>query len=292
MKTISAPLREALLRRGTSTCFCIKIVDNSGTAYGFTTLDSSIRFNDGIHDIVYDAKQELAPRNIQQEASLETDNTELEGWFDELIEQLALTGQLEQAEVTIYRVPYLKKQLGAELVGFGSLGEVSFSQDGNGKRKVEFRGLTQALQNKTIPLYSLTCRAEFGDERCGMPLVWEEAEVSANSDNPQLVFTVSGLSHIDGYFDLGIIEFLDGDNAGAQMEIETWLATGAVKLAFLAPFPIADGVQVRLRQDCAKTAAACKAYNNIANMRAEHLTPSQERAIMVPGANIKSPGSK
>jgi len=292
MKKIAEALREAFLKPGTSTCFCIKLVSVEGEAFGFTTLDTDIQFDDGIHNIVYDSTQELSPQNIQQEAAYESDNTELTGWFNDVIEQMALAGRFDSAEVTIYRIAYLRKELGAEVVAYGSLGEVDFSQDNDGKRKVEYRGLTQQLQTKTIPLYSLTCRAKFGDDRCGMVFQWEAATVTSVTDNPFLVLTVSGPAQIDDYFNLGVLEGLTGDNAGAQIEVETWNTTGEIKLSFMAPFAFKVGDTLRIRRDCNKTEAMCLAYGNIINMRAEHLTPVQDRSVMVPGANIKSVGAQ
>jgi uncharacterized phage protein (TIGR02218 family) len=292
MKQTPGNFQEALRKPGTSTCFLIKIVASDDAVYGFTTLDTDVTFNDGIHNVVYDSRQELSPQNIQQEASYAADNTELDGWLEDVTEQIALAGRWDSAELTIYRIMYLRKDLGVEVVGYGTVGEISFSQDGDGKRKVEYRGLTQTLQNKTVPLYSLTCRAAFGDERCGMPFVWQTGTVSVVTDNPHLVFTITGVAQADGFFNLGVIEFLTGQNAGAVLEVETWLTTGAIKLSFLTPYPVEIGDTLRIRQDCLKTEAACLAYGNILNMRAEHLAPVQEKALMVPGAQVKSVGAQ
>jgi hypothetical protein len=109
-------------------------------------------------------------------------------------------------------------------------------------------------------------------------------------DNPYVQFTVAGVAQPDDYFQLGIIEFLTGQNAGATIEVETWLASGVVQTSFLLPFPASVGDTLRIRKDCGKTEADCIAYGNIVNMRAEHLTPVQDQSLMVPGAYIKSEG--
>lgn len=293
MKKIPTPLVLTLGKPGTSTCFLVKIVSKSdGSAYGFTTLDANVRFNDQRHDLVYSATQELRPQNIQQEGTFETDNTQLAGWFDTALENLILAGNFDSGEVTIYRVAYLNLAAGAEVIAFGVMGEVDFSADNNGRRSVEFRGLTQLLQVHIVPLYSLTCRADFGDANCTMPFIWTPGTISAVADNPYTTFTISGVSEPDDFYVLGVINFLTGPNAGADLEIESWSSGGNVVLSFLAPYPVSVGDMVRIRQDCDKTATACKNYGNIINMRAEHLTPVQDKAVMVPGAYIKSTGAQ
>lgn len=292
MKKIPTPLVVSLNKPGTSTCFLVKMVSKvDGTAYGFTTLDANLFFNDGRHAIWYSATSELRPQNIQQETSYETDNTELAGWFDDAVANLVLAGNFDSGELTIYRVAYLNLTYGAEVVAYGLVGEIDFSVDDNGRRSVGFRGLTQLLQNKIVPLYSLTCRAGFGDERCGMPFVWANGVVTVVGDNPYTQFAISGVTQPDNFYELGIINFTTGANAGADMEIESWQANGNLVLSFLTPQPVKIGDVVRIRQDCNKTFTNCKSYNNVVNMRAEHLTPTQDKAVMVPGAYIKSTGA-
>jgi uncharacterized phage protein (TIGR02218 family) len=270
----------------------VKIVTTDGEAIGFTTLDDDLTLDDGFGAVTYDSRQELRPQNIQQEANFESDNTDLTGWFAPAVKTLVLSGALSVAEVTIYRVMYLETDVGMEIVGFGTIGSVDFSSDGDGKRKIEFLGLTQKLQRHIINLYSLTCRADFGDERCTMPFVWELGTVSAVGDNPSTQFTISGVTEPDGYFLLGVVLFTGGDNDGVSMEVEDWKADGSVVLSFPMPNPVKVGDTLKIRRDCDKTAAMCKAYGNIINMRAEHLTPTEDKALMVPGAYIKSSGAQ
>lgn len=292
MKKIPIVLQDAYNKPGRSTCFLVKIVRKDGTVSGFAALDADVTFNDGIHSITYDAFQELRPQNIQTEANYDVDNTDLVGWFNTAMEKLVLAGAFAMAEITIYRVAYLNLSAGPEVIAYGTVGAVDFSTDRKGKRTVAYRSLMQQLKQTVNEPYSLTCRAAFGDERCGMPFVWSPAAVGAVGDNPYMALVLSGVVAADGYYDFGIIEVLTGDNAGAELEIESWLSTGVVQLSFLAPFPFKVGDTLRIRRDCGKTEADCLAYGNIVNMRAEHLTPVQDRSIMVPGAYIKSVGAQ
>ena len=289
-RDIPIQLLDTFAKPGKSTCFLVKIKSLSNAdVYGFTTLDAAMRFNDGRDEVLYRASNILKPQNIQSSWNIEdSDNTELHGWFDDIMAQTVSAGLLNGAEITIYRVAYNRLSLGAEIVGFGTVGKAEFSASKQGSRKVEFRGLSDALRRKVSPVYSLTCRNDFGDERCGKPFVWEPATISAVYNN-LMAFTVTGPSQIDDYYSFGVVKFVNGNNANVEMEIETWKADGQIKLSFVTPYAIENGVQVMLRKDCDKLDITCiEVYNNIINFNGEHLTPVQDQSLMVPGAYIKS----
>lgn len=291
-KKIPATLIAEYSKDSTSTAIAVRIQSvKTGEVVGFTNCDTTVRFDDGDGMVSYSPTEELAPQNFQTSADMAVDNTKLTGWFDDLMERKFLAGVFESAKITIYRVAYLNLSAGWEVVGYGSVGEVDYASDAKERRKIEFRGLTQILAESTNQLYSLTCRAQFGDTKCKMPLVWESGTISAVGSNAQNKFTVSGINRPAGYFELGVINFVDGDNAGADLEIESWEAGGSVKISYASPYPVTVGTNVRLRRDCDKTETNCKAYGNIANMRAEHLTPTEDQSLMVPGAYIKNRNS-
>lgn len=287
MKTIPVQLLSSFKKAGRSTCFLVKIVETTGEATGFSGLDANVHFNDGEHDLVYAPDEELRPQNIQNSLDMEVDTTELVGWFKEAVEQKILAGKFKSAEITIYRVSYLNLSYGAEVVAFGYVGRIQYSASSNGKRNIEYRSLTQLLKSKRNDIWSLTCIVPFGGDDCGMPFVWHAGTVAAVEDN-FLRFQISGVAQPTDFFNLGVVIFDAGENEAYDVEVESWTSDGWVTLSFVTPYPIVNGVAVRIRQDCDKTATACKAYNNIINMRAEHLTPVQDQALMVPGAYVKS----
>lgn len=291
MKSIPLLLLTDLKKLGTAWCYCVKVKTTDGDIYGYTNLDTDLTVFDGVDSVRYSSQEEMSPQNIQTESNFEVDNTDLLGWFDEEMEKLVVSGKFGMAEVTIYRVAYQRPQNGVEIVAYGTVGEVDFAQDNKGKRKIEFRSLMQQLKQKVNENYSLLCRAQYGDERCGMPFVWEAAVVSVVAD-VNLRFTLNGLARPNGWFDFGVVEFTSGDNAGKDLEVESWLSNGSVVLSFVTPYPVKVGDGVRIRRDCGKTETDCMGYGNIHNMRAEHLTPVENSAVMVPGAYVKSVGAQ
>lgn len=291
MKNIPVQLVNTFKKPGRSTCFFVKVVCKDGDVFGFSSLDASLWFDDEEHNVWYRATKELLPQNIQQEANFSVDNTVLQGWFGDDMAKQVLAGKFDFAEITIYRVAYLRLSQGFEIVGYGTVGEVTFNADKKDKRKVEFRSLMQQLKQIVTEYYSLTCRADYGDSRCGMPLDWANGVVTAIGMNPYLSFTSDAPAQPDGFYELGVLEFLTGDNTGYEVEVEYSWNDGRVQLSFLPPYPVSVNDQLRIRQDCGKTEADCLAKDNIINMRAEHLTPVEDASIMVPGAYIKSSGA-
>lgn len=287
MKLIPIALLDSLNKPGRSVCFLVRIECVTGEVFGFTNLNRVVRFDDGDGLVVYRAKHELSPMNVQFTADLEVDNTELQGWFDESMTELVLAGKFNNAKTTVYRINYLHPEYGAEVVSHGTIGKVEYSISREGRRKVDWRGYTDVLKDKKSDQFSLTCRNQFGDSNCGMPYVWQTGTIVAVDDNRQR-FQVSGISQPTGHFDLGVVEFMSGQNLGYWMEIESWSSDGWLDMSFVSPFVIAGGVVVRLRQDCDKRHSTCVAYGNAVNMNAEHLTPVQDQSIMFPGAYVKN----
>lgn len=288
MKQISLQLLNTLQKPGRSTCFCCKVVSRDGTVVvGFTNLDDVVRFNDGLHLVEYDPTQAMVPQNIQSVSDLDPDNTELHGWFNDEVKAALMSGVLQSGEVTVYRVSYLKLSEGAEVVAYGTIGKVDYMANASGSRKVEFLGLDALIANASCDLTSVTCRNDFGDDICRMPLIWESGTVIAVED-PLFRFQVSGIARPDNWFSLGVVVFDTGENATVDLEVESWTSDGWITLSFAPPNNILNGVGVRLRQDCDKTFTTCKGYNNVRNMNAEHLMPVSDTSLMVPGAYIKS----
>lgn len=286
-KLIPAVLIDAFGQPTVSTCYLIRIEMKNGEVKGFTSADFLINFDDGFGVVAYEPDEELRPQNIQSSSNMTVDNTKLQGWFSEELEQNVVAGMLDSAKLQIYRVAYLQLEKGFEIVASGTVGEIEYNSDAKDRRKIEFRSLTRQLTDNKSDLYSLTCRTEFGSEECGMPFVWQDGTIDLiPGENAQLIFKVVGISQPAGWFDFGIILFESGANEYAELEIESWAADGTVKLSYLTPYQIEDGASVKLRRDCGKTEADCIAYGNIVNMRAEHLTPAEDVAIGVPGAYI------
>jgi uncharacterized phage protein (TIGR02218 family) len=290
MKRIPLQLQTHLREPATTWCFLLRVACVGrwdGVVFGFTTLDVDLSYDDGAGLISYRAENGFKPERIQSAADFSVDNTDLMGWVAAsgiTVEEVA-AGLLDYAEVTVYRVNYMDLIQGHEVVMFGTCGQTKC----HGNAWVtEYRSLMQQARQTISTVYSLTCRAGYGDERCGMPFVWTDSVVSAGWDDPNRVFVANGLAGDSGFYDLGVIQWLSGSNAGLESEVFSFEAGGLIRLALPAGFDIEAGDTFRIRQDCDKAFATCKAKGNVLNFRGEHLTPVSDTSLSVPGAYVRS----
>jgi uncharacterized phage protein (TIGR02218 family) len=291
MKTIPAALQTYIDQEATTLCLLCKVSCKNGTILGFTNLDASVSYNDGTGLLTYAADQGFTPHRIQATADLAIDNTELDGWVTAtgVTEAQIRAGLFDFAKIIVYRVNYLDLSASHEIVVSGTAGETEFTQLG---WKTEFRSLTQQLKQPISKLYSLTCRAKFGDAKCTKAFTWVSGSVTSVGVETDRQFTDSTATQADGFYALGVIEWLTGANIGQQMEIDSYVAK-AFTHTFALAYAIAIGDTYRRRQDCDKTFAMCKnTHNNVLNNRSEHLIPVAEAAkLMVPGAYISTVGA-
>lgn len=288
MKSIPIALQSHLDQDATTTCLLLRVETKDGTVYGFTSLDADVVYDDGDGSVTYRADNGFTPERLQTSADLNVDNTDLQGWVssDGITEQQIRAGLFDYAQVRCYRVNYMDLSAGHEVYMVGTCGETTYTRNG---WKTEFRSLTQQLKQPIAKLYSLKCRAKFGDAQCGKALTWTAGTVTAvDGTEPDRIFTATGLSAADGFYDLGVVEWLTGDNAGAQMEVDTYtdpanVVTHALPLAY----PIQVGDTFQIRQDCTKELAYCRdTHNNVVNFRGEPYIPTDGGLSMVPGAQV------
>lgn len=292
MKKIPIRLQSHLQEYATTWCYIMRVAcvgKWAGVVRGFTSLDQSLVYDDGDGAVTYRSDNGFMPAKFQQQADFSVDNTDLTGWVtdEDISEADILAGIFDAAEVTIYRVNYMDLSQGHEVVAFGTLGETEFDEN---RWKCEFRSLTQQSKQPYGKVYSLTCRNQYGDEKCKMPFEWFNVTIDALGEDPHLVIVASELEQADGYFAPGVVEVLTGANAGADMDVDQFFTGGIIQLALQMPMPFQAGDTIRIRVDCDKEFSTCKVKGNVLEFRGEHLTPVADTALAVPGAYIRRAG--
>lgn len=253
MKTISPQLLAHKQGQVTSVCLLLKVEREDGVFFGFTDLDADIAYDDGSGVLTYEASRGFTPSAIDLAGNLSVDNADLVGLMAQLDTGFSIedvrAGKFDYARVKIYQVNYDDLSMGHEWMASGSLGEVTYE---DGEIRAEFRSLSQILKQNVCQLASLTCRAEYGDARCGKELVWFEATVTAQGAESTSTFTSTDLDQETGYFVPGIVEWLTGSNAGKKIEVEKFVSGGTVSLLLPMYYPILVGDTFRIRIDCNK----------------------------------------
>ena len=294
MKSIPVALQSHLDGDATTLCLLTRIACKDGTVIGFADLDVDIAYDDGDGTVTYEAENGgLAPQRLQASSDLTVDNTELQGWVSSsgITEAQIRAGLFDYAQVRIYRVNYMDTSQGHEIVATGTAGETVFSANG---WKTEFRSLVQQLRQPISKLYSLTCRAKFGDAQCGKSFTWVSGTVTSVGTETDRMFD-SGVSGADDLYNLGVVEWLTGDNAGGQMEVDDF-GSGEFVLSLAMPYAIQVGDTFRVRKDCNKewddASNGCLfhwAVDRALHFRGEpHIPVADGGASMIPGTEIGS----
>lgn len=250
MKSIPIALQSHLDQDATTLCQLVRVETKDGEVLGFTDLDADVIYDDGNGSVTYVAENGFTPSRHQASADMAVDNAELSGVVQSggITEAQIRAGLFDYAKVRIYRVNYMDLTQGHEIIATGTAGETHFSANG---WRTEFRSLTQQLKQPISNLYSLTCRVPFGSAKCGKSFTWVSGTVTSVGTNTRLTFTDSALTQADAYFDGGVVEWLTGNNAGAQMEVETH-ASDTITHALPLAYAIQAGDTFRVRKDCSK----------------------------------------
>lgn len=163
MKTISPELKAHMAQQVTTMCTCWKLVRQDGTTLGFTNNTSDLTY-DGV---LYEAATGFTPSNISASEDLAVDNMEVVGLLDSqsISRDDLLAGEYDGAQVYIFMVNYEDLTMGDLKLASGTLGEVSI---GKVTFEAELRGLAQQLDQTIGEVFSVTCRADLGDARCGL----------------------------------------------------------------------------------------------------------------------------
>lgn len=240
-RTIPIALQPHIKGDATTLCLLIKItpVQPGYDAFGITTLDSDVSYDDGHGVILYSAAVGAEPSNMTSSADLSVSGGEtkqLQPVFDTpMTEEQLQAGACDYAKFVVYIVNYNDLTSGHHIVyQTGTLGRNSQSDYGL-SWMAELRGLTQPLKQSITEKWSLTCRAVFGSTGrtaqsrypCNFPIdtLWADGIVTGvGVDDTQLFMTETLVPPYGGA--PGMVEWLTGQNAGRSDETETFTATG------------------------------------------------------------------
>ena len=275
--SVSVAMAAYLAQDVTTLAFLWKVIRPDGAVFGFTSHDTDITYL----GLTYKADTGFIPSTTNTSSGLAVDDAEIQGVLSALAINQAeiLAGVWDGSEVWLYQVNYEDLTAGAIIMRRGWIGEI---KSGKNAFTSELRGLTQKLAQQIGQNYSPTCRATFGDARCGKNLDDYKVTGAITSVADLHEFADTARVEADHYFDLGLITFITGLNAGLSREVKLFTATSIFcELPF--PFAIEIGDDYEMWKGCNKTFATCKdTYNNIINFRGEPYIPIGDTLIQGP----------
>lgn len=195
---------------------CIEIERNDGIFVRLTNHDKNLSVNGQ----TYLTGATFNTSAIKSSADLSVDNLQMDIGIDaDLIEKVDFDSDLyKRAKYTIIAVNWENLSDGVMVLAKGWVGDITLRN--TSFATLQLRGLTQALQRNFLNYYSPTCRAVFGDSKCGVattPFRLHEQSQTYKVGNWALVPTVSGSANATNHsFEA------DGAVANGTSGISSW----------------------------------------------------------------------
>jgi uncharacterized phage protein (TIGR02218 family) len=304
--TIPVALQTHLNQDATTTCRLLRIAPKRGAAFGYSSTNRAVDYNDGAGLITYQVQSGFDVSTVVGSADTSVDNAEarvlaLAG--GPVTEAMINAGELDGAEFSLYEVNYLGLVTGRhKVVMHGYVGRARSLR--GAAFTLELRSLIDLLRQEPWEKYQRRCRvrqfgSQPGDERfpCMFALAPElvtGVAVTSVGTEANRTFTASSLAQAAAYFAPGMLTWTTGPNAGLSFEIETFATGGVITLAFPMPYLPVAGHQFTIRRECSREWSghnSCQTFANRANFRGEpKMRPADAAATQIPGANA-SPGS-
>lgn len=258
---------------------CWRIMRRDGTVLGFTQHDSDVVFG----GITHQANSGLDVASAHQMAGFAGSETVLLGALVSESLTLAdiLAGCYDHATIETWLVDWSDTSQ-CTLLDCGSIGRIEASDHGF---KVEVRSVIDLLMQPQGRLFQAHCSADLGDSHCGIglndPAYRLEGVVRRTDGRTTLAIDAGGFA--DMAFSRGVLQVLDGANAGMRVDIKDHDAASGLALISLwqaLPYPLAVGDRVVAVAGCDKTAATCHSrFGNIVNFRGFPRMPGNDLLI-------------
>lgn len=190
---------------------------------------------------------------------------------------------LPAAEMGTMHAAQLEEPIVGTLVWF--TGRIASTKGDRTQQVLSIKSDTEQL-DAMVPgeVYQPGCPNTLYDASCG---VNREAKTVTGQANSASDATRTRFGHAlrqaAGYFDLGVVRFTTGPNAGIGRTVKRHTANGAGgELAVLQPFPfpVSPGDAFAIYPGCDKTQATCTAkFNNVIRFRGKPYVPAAETVM-------------
>lgn len=284
MRTIAPEFQARLDSGATTMCRCWKVERRDGVILGFTDHDGGLTI-DGIQ---YLADSGMDAGALQSSNGLSVDNGQVVGALktEAISEADIRAGRFDEAEVWHWLVDW--RQPDQRVLLFrGRLGEI---QRKDGLFEVELRGLTERLNVPVGRSILRTCDRILGDAKCGFDFdtAGFSAEGTVGDPIGAAKIACNGLNGFaEGWFEHGLLEWLDGENAGQRAVVKTDERKGGTSRTlelWQAPrLTVAAGDRFRVVAGCDKRADTCRnKFGNFLNFRGFPHIPGEDWVVAYP----------
>ncbi len=278
MKTAGSPLATHIAGETTTLATCWKVTRRDGAIFGFTDFDKDLT----VDSLLYQARSGYTRSAIHTIANLAVDNLDIESAIDsETLSAADLrAGVWDGATVEIFLVNWANLANGKIILKRGTIGEVELKDT---VFRAELRGLSQALSQQIVELYTPDCRADLGDTRCKINLTALTVTGAVTTVTDRRSFADSARGESVNHWNGGLLTWTSGANVGRKMEVKAFASSGVFTLFLPMPSIVAIGDNYSLRPGCDKKFSTCKdRYSNVKNFRGEPNVPGNDQVLAYP----------
>jgi uncharacterized phage protein (TIGR02218 family) len=276
----------------TTLCWCWKIERADGVVFGFTDHDRTLT----LAGLAYEPNSGFAASELRGHSDLSVDAQDAEGVLssDRITETDILDGRWDNARIEVRRVNWADVAQNV-LMRRGNIGQV---RRGKAAFVAEVRSLAHVLNQTVGRTFQYYCDAALGDQRCGINLdsAAYKGTGAVTAVTADRRFKASGFSSFAAeWFELGVVEWTSGANAGRQAEVSRHsLSAGAATIElFEAPVrAITVGDSFIIRAGCDKQFKTCKAkFSNSVNFRGFPHMPGDDTVLRYPNRGDANSGN-
>lgn len=295
----------------TSTQFCIAdlltIVPVSGSIIRLTSADkdvAAVSKVDNASHVFSSSGPPFKRGRTKLKVGLEVDTLQLTLYPDVIAHQLngmpwpaaANSGYFDEAQLILERVfmpTWFDTSAGTVILFSGRVGQAEGLRE---EIQIEVRSDLELLVETLFPrnVFQGGCMHTLFDSGCGLSkAAYTTAGTAAAASSATIINAT--LAQATGYFDLGIISFTSGANAGLSRSIRAYVSGSPGTIALMRPLPVApaNGDAFTITPGCDKVIApsipsihagdirygtCATKFNNIANARAMPFIPTPENA--------------
>lgn len=236
MKSLSLADLLHLQEENQSWAVCWMVTDRIGNVLRQTSYDRDIVVDKVGYAGTYVSTYAIQSTTVNSASDLAVDNFDMDALLEEngITQDRIRAGLFDNVRFTILLVNASNPTNSGIIVKSGVVGNIRAFADE--LAQAEGRGLKSLLQQTIIETYSLGCRFDLGDSRCGVNLALYTATGTVTSiGSARLEFTASGLAQAASYFDRGKITFTSGNNDDFSREVKRHQAGGV--LSVIEPWP-------------------------------------------------------
>ncbi len=238
--------------------------------FGFTSYDASFQ----IDKLSYIPDVGYMPSELRSSGDLSVNNVDVTGIIDNdiITENDLVSGRFDFCRLWFFGIDPTNIANDPVTIGYGRIGEVNLNDF---SFNAEFRGLSQALTQDTMRQIMPSCDVEVGSTKCGVDIEALAVVGTVTNVANKRTFEDTSLTQDDGYFSLGVVRWLTGNNTGRRVKIRQHQLSGTlVTLLERVPFTIQIGDTYSITPGCGKSAAICETkYSNIVNFRGFNFLP-------------------